>query len=48
MKMNFMPGFLLLAATVTLAEPVQTVRLDERTVITVPVATNRVRQPARN
>jgi len=38
-------SILLLAATVALAEPpeaVQTVRLDERTVITVPVATNRV------
>ncbi|MCI0745724.1 MAG: TrbG/VirB9 family P-type conjugative transfer protein [Verrucomicrobia subdivision 3 bacterium] len=38
-------SILLLAATVALAElpeAVQTVRLDERTVITVPVATNRV------
>jgi len=38
-------SILLLAASIALAEPpeaVQTVRLDERTVITVPVATNRV------
>jgi len=45
MKMNFMPGLLLLAATVSLAAPpeaIQRVTLDERVVITVPVSTNRV------
>lgn len=45
MKMNLVPSFFLLAATVALGEPpeaVQSVRLDERTVVTVPVATNRV------
>src|SRR6266568_5938715 len=45
MKMNFMSGLLLLAATVAFAGPpeaIQRVMLDERTVVTVPVATNRV------
>src|SRR6266513_1657168 len=45
MKMNFVPGLLLLAATVAFAQPpeaIQRVTLDERVVITVPVATNRV------
>lgn len=44
MKMNFMLG-ILLAATVALAAPpeaVQRITLDERVVVTVPVATNRV------
>lgn len=43
--MNFMPGSLLLAATVALAaspEAIQRVTLDERIVVTVPVSTNRV------
>jgi len=43
--MNFMPGLLLLAATVAFAAPpeaIQRVTLDERVVITVPVSTNRV------
>ena len=43
--MNFVPGFLLLAATTAFAEPpeaIQRVMLDERIVVTVPVATNRV------
>lgn len=45
MKMNFVPGLLLLAATVALAAPpesIQRITLDERVVVTVPVATNRV------
>src|SRR6059036_549793 len=45
MKMNFVPGLPLLAATVALAAPpeaIQRVTLDERVVITVPVSTNRV------
>lgn len=45
MKMNFMPGLFLLAATVALAvqpEAIQRVTLDERVVVTVPVSTNRV------
>ena len=45
MKMNFMPGLLLLAATVAFAAPpeaIQRVTLDERVVIKVPVSTNRV------
>jgi hypothetical protein len=45
MKMNFMLGLLLLAATATLAAPpeaIQRVTLDERVVVTVPVSTNRV------
>jgi hypothetical protein len=45
MKMNFMHVFLLLSATVALAEPpesIQRITLDERVVVTVPVATNRV------
>lgn len=44
MKMNFILG-ILLAATVALAAPpeaVQRITLDERVVVTVPVATNRV------
>src|SRR4030095_16439283 len=45
MKMNFMHGLLLLAATVAFAAPpeaIQRVTLDERVVITIPVSTNRV------
>ena len=45
MKMNFVPGFLLLAASIAFAEPpeaIQRITLDERVVVTVPVATNRV------
>lgn len=45
MKMNFMLGLFLLAATVALAvqpEAIQRVTLDERVVVTVPVSTNRV------
>jgi hypothetical protein len=45
MKMNFMPGLLLLAATTALAVPpeaIQRLTLDERVVVTVPVSTNRV------
>jgi hypothetical protein len=45
MKMNFVPGLLLLAATVVLAAPpeaIQRATLDERVVITVPISTNRV------
>jgi hypothetical protein len=45
MKMNFVPGLLLLAATVAYAAPpeaIQRITLDDRVVITVPVATNRV------
>jgi hypothetical protein len=45
MKMNLVPGLLLLAATTALAAPpeaIQRVTLDERVVITVPVSTNRV------
>lgn len=44
MKMNFMLG-LFLSATLALAEPpeaIQRITLDERVVVTVPVATNRV------
>lgn len=45
MKMNFVPGLLLLAATAAFAEPpeaIQRVTLDERAVVTVPVSTNHV------
>src|SRR5213593_3897211 len=45
MRMNFVPGLVLLAATVALAAPpeaIQRITLDERVVITVPVSTNRV------
>lgn len=45
MRMNFVPGLLLLAATrpfAALPEAIQRVTLDERVVITVPVLTNRV------
>ena len=44
-KKAFMVSILLLAATVAFAEPpeaIQRVPLDERVVVTVPVATNRV------
>lgn len=45
MKLNFVSSFLLIAASVALAEPpeaIQRITLDERVVVTVPVATNRV------
>lgn len=45
MNMKCVRGFLLLAATVAFAEPpeaIQRITLDERVVVTVPVATNRV------
>ena len=43
--MNFVPGLLLLATSVAIAaspEAIQRITLDERVVVTVPVATNRV------
>jgi hypothetical protein len=45
MKMKFMPGLVLLSATVAFAAPpeaIQCLTLDERVVVTVPVSTNRV------
>lgn len=45
MKMNFVPGLLLLAANLGFAAPheaIQRVTLDEWVVVTVPVSTNRV------